>query len=66
MNVTLGTFNLNNLFSRYNFEGEIDAIKKTETSVASEIKYEFGQKDAYRIRSFKGRLVNAKKAVDTA
>jgi endonuclease/exonuclease/phosphatase family metal-dependent hydrolase len=65
MNVTVGTFNLNNLFSRYNFEGEIDAIKKTETSVDSEITYQFGSEDTYRIRTYLGRLVKAKYDADT-
>lgn len=60
MRVTVGTFNLNNLFSRYNFQGEIDAIQDGETGVDSELKYEFGPEGHFRIRTFQGGLVNAK------
>ena len=35
MKITVGTFNLNNLFSRYNFKGEIKAIKTGDTTVAA-------------------------------
>jgi len=65
MHVTIGTFNLNNLFSRYNFKGEIDAIHDTDTSVDSELKYEFGPDDTFRIRTYLGRLVKAKDIKDT-
>jgi endonuclease/exonuclease/phosphatase family metal-dependent hydrolase len=60
MNVTIGTFNLNNLFSRYNFQGEIEAIHAEDTSVESELQYEFGPDDTFKIRSYQGRLVKAK------
>ena len=65
MHVTIGTFNLNNLFSRYNFKGEIDAVHDTDTSVDSELKYEFGPDDTFRIRTYVGRLVKAKDIKDT-
>lgn len=65
MKVTLGTFNLNNLFSRYNFEGEIDAVRNDDTSVDAEVLYRFGPQDTFRIRSYLGRLVRAKDEADT-
>ena len=65
MDVTIGTFNLNNLFSRYNFKGEITAIEDADTSVDSEIAYEFGPQDRFKIRTYKGRLVRAKDPTDT-
>jgi hypothetical protein len=37
--ITVGTFNLNNLFSRYNFQGEIQAIAAGDSMV--EARYEF-------------------------
>ncbi len=58
--IKIGTFNLNNLFSRYNFEGEIAAIQDAETNVDSELKYEFGPHDTYKIRTYKGKLVRGK------
>lgn len=60
MKVTIGTFNLNNLFSRYNFKGEIDDIRENGTNVGGEVKYEFGTKDTFKIRKYKGKLVNKK------
>ena len=60
MKITVGTFNLNNLFSRYNFKGEIKAIKDAETEVGSTLEYTFGPQDYYRIRKYKGKLVKGK------
>lgn len=63
MNVTVGTFNLNNLFSRFNFTASISALKKPTSALS--VKYEFTDGESYRIRTFKGKLVKAKKAKDT-
>lgn len=60
MKITVGTFNLNNLFSRYNFKGEIDAIESENTTVNSTVTYNFTEADTYRIRTFRGRLVKGK------
>jgi len=65
MKVTIGTFNLNNLFSRYNFKGEIEAVRDEETGVGSNIIYQFGGDDRFKIRSYAGRLVKAKDELDT-
>jgi len=65
MRITIGTFNLNNLFSRYNFKGEIAAIRNQEMEVDSEIFYQFGPGDRFRIRTYRGKLVNAKEASET-
>lgn len=65
MNITIGTFNLNNLFSRYNFKGEIRAIRDADTSLDSELRYEFGPNGTYKIRTYRGRLVMAKDSTDT-
>ena len=64
MSVTVGTFNLNNLFSRWNFRGEIEAIQDGDTSMGVGVSYVFDQAGTYRIRTFMGRLVRGKNAVD--
>lgn len=64
MLVTVGTFNLNNLFSRYNFRGEIDAIQSGDTALNSSVKYSFTGNDTFRIRTFKGKLVKGKGVAD--
>ncbi len=65
MDVSIGTFNLNNLFSRYNFEAEIESISDAETKVDSEIEYKFGADDVVRIRTYRGKLVKAKDSEDS-
>lgn len=64
MRITVGTFNLNNLFSRFNFSGQIQAIKKDDTGVSSKVTYKFTEDDIYRLRTFKGRLVKEKDKKD--
>jgi hypothetical protein len=61
--VKVGTFNLNNLFSRYNFQGEIQAIAAGDDTV--EAQYEFTDPTSYRVRTFMGRLVKGKDPQDT-
>jgi len=65
MYVTVGTFNLSNLFSRYNFKGEIDAIHRPDTNLDGELMYEFTSGDTWKLRTYRGGLVKAKKAKDT-
>ena len=59
MIITVGTFNLNNLFSRFNFKAVISNKKKADNTLT--VEYKFSDKNNYRIRSFKGKLVKAKK-----
>lgn len=65
MKVTIGTFNLNNLFSRYNFKGEIKAIKSADTGIDATYHYYFKPNDRFIIRKYKGKLIKAKKAAGT-
>lgn len=61
MTLTVGTFNLNNLFSRFNFQAEIDAIPATESGGIT-LGFDGG---SFRARTFAGRLVKAKNRRDT-
>ncbi len=59
MDLTIGTFNLNNLFTRWNFQAEVPkGTTLTET-------IEFDSSTQRRLRTFKGRVVTAKNDVDT-
>lgn len=60
MQITIGAFNLNNLFSRFNFCSEIDAIQAGEAAVESTVSYRFDDSTAYAIRTYQGKLIKAK------
>lgn len=59
MEITVGTFNLNNLFSRYNFEAEIDALPAGGPDLGGTVEYKFAP-GSIRLRTYLGRLVKAK------
>lgn len=63
MQVAVGTFNLNDLFSRWNCRG---AIQQGGPGADVSVVYTFTGPDTYRIRTFRGRLVKAKMPVDRA
>jgi endonuclease/exonuclease/phosphatase family metal-dependent hydrolase len=65
MDISVGTFNLNNLFSRYNFKAEIQALDAGRREVDGSITYKFGADVPVRIRTYKGKLVKAKEAEET-
>ncbi len=61
MLVKVGTFNLNNLFSRYNFQSEIGQLPVDDPGG---ITITFNR-DEFSVRTFMGRLVQAKTQEDT-
>ncbi len=61
MSITIGTFNLNNLFSRFNFRAEVDADPGDDPGG---ITLTFDH-DEISVRTFMGRLVRAKDSDDT-
>jgi hypothetical protein len=66
MEVTVGTFNLNNLFSRFNFEAEIDAIVEDDPDSGLTATYTFNDPERFRLRTDQGRLVHGKDPADQA
>lgn len=65
MLVSVGTFNLNNLFSRWNFAAAIGELAAGEDPAGVTVRYEFTDPETMRVRMFRGRLVGAKSAIDT-
>jgi predicted extracellular nuclease len=55
--VKLGTFNLNNLFGRFNFKASIEEVVTSGS-------YKFDSDSKYWIRTFKGKLVKEKSEAD--
>lgn len=58
MKVKIGTFNLNNLFGRFNFKASINGIQEGGV-------YSFSARDRYWIRKFFGKLVKPKDQKET-
>ena len=56
MEITVGTFNFNNLFSRFNFEARIEDIPEDERDVT--VFFEFDEDGDFRFRQFRGRLIH--------
>jgi hypothetical protein len=50
MEITVGTFNLNNLFSRFNFEAKVEEISEDERDVT--VFFEFDEEGDFRFREF--------------
>jgi endonuclease/exonuclease/phosphatase family metal-dependent hydrolase len=57
--ITIGTFNLNNLFSRFNFKGVADD-SSAGPDAESSITYTFDSDSIYKLRTYKGKLVKGK------
>jgi endonuclease/exonuclease/phosphatase family metal-dependent hydrolase len=64
MQVTVGTFNLNNLFDRWNFEGAIEVLASGSSTVPAT--YTFDDEHRRRLQlDGHGKLLTAKKPEDT-
>ncbi|MFJ5774451.1 endonuclease/exonuclease/phosphatase family protein [Streptomyces sp. NPDC093094] len=60
MDVAVGTFNLNNLFSRFNFRAEVSAVHAVDDEERLTSSYVFDDPESVRIRTYKGKLVKGK------
>jgi endonuclease/exonuclease/phosphatase family metal-dependent hydrolase len=64
MDVSVGTFNLNNLFSRFNFEAQVDEIVDDDPDSGLTATYTFNDPERFRLRTYQGRLVHGKNPAD--
>lgn len=60
MTISIGTFNLNNLFSRFNFEAEISSLEEVKEGISFEAIPETTDEKLFNIRTYKGKLVTKK------
>lgn len=60
MDITVGTFNVKNLFSRFNFEAVLDTLSPGDQGGSGSIKYMVGAGAFYRLRTYRGQLVKGK------
>jgi len=63
--VSVGTFNPNNLFSRWSIRGAIEGIEEGGRASSVTVSYRFEDLNTYRVRTFRGRLVKTKDEADT-
>lgn len=58
--VRIATFNLNNLFNRYNFQGVVEGVVDESSTVTATVEYHFDDPANFRLRTFRGNLVKEK------
>ena len=58
MIVKVETFDINNLFSRFNFSASTSEIQERGGGIT--VRYEFTEEDNFRLRNYRGSLVKAK------
>jgi endonuclease/exonuclease/phosphatase family metal-dependent hydrolase len=65
--LTVATFNLNNLFSRFNFTGEVDSTGGDDRAVIeTTTTFSFSDPTKFKLRTFQGKLVKGKPAAERA
>ena len=64
MPVTVGTFNLNNLFSRFDFTADVSTASPSDVKVEQRTEFSFGDPTGFKLRTYQGRLVKGKPEAD--
>ncbi len=62
MSVSVGTFNLNNLFSRFDFSADISTA--TKSIVSTNTVFSFDDPNGFKLRTYQGKLVTPKPEAD--
>src|SRR4051812_47539799 len=60
--VSVGTFNLNNLFSRFDFSADLDTADPAAVAVETRTSFSFSDPRGFKLRTYEGRLVKGKPA----
>ena len=60
MQVAVGTFNLNNLFSRFDFEADLSTAAASDVKVEEQTSFSFDDPGGFKLRTYLGKLVKGK------
>jgi endonuclease/exonuclease/phosphatase family metal-dependent hydrolase len=60
MQVSVGTFNLNNLFSRFDFEADLSSADTSTGKIEEQTTFSFTDSSGFKLRTYSGRLVKGK------
>jgi endonuclease/exonuclease/phosphatase family metal-dependent hydrolase len=58
--VAVGTFNLNNLFSRFDFEADVSTAGASNAKVEERTSFSFDDPSGFKLRTYLGKLVKGK------
>lgn len=60
MQVSVGTFNLNNLFSRFDFQADLSKAGDATNALEERTTFSFNDPSGFKLRTYSGRLVKGK------
>jgi endonuclease/exonuclease/phosphatase family metal-dependent hydrolase len=60
MRITVGKFNLNNLFSRFDFSADVSTASASDVKVEERTQFSFDDPSGFALRTYQGRLVRGK------
>jgi endonuclease/exonuclease/phosphatase family metal-dependent hydrolase len=66
MQVAVGTFNLNNLFSRFDFSADLSTVAASEVKLEQRTSFNFDDPAGFKLRTYLGKLVVGKPAAERA
>src|SRR5205823_6556471 len=66
VDISLGTFNLNNLFSRFDFKADLAAADPTQPAIEAQTTFSFSDPASFVLRKYQGKLVKGKSDADRA
>ncbi|MGD0272280.1 MAG: endonuclease/exonuclease/phosphatase family protein [Gaiellaceae bacterium] len=64
MQISVGTFNLNNLFSRFDFEADLSAADAATGQIEERTTFSFSDPSGFKLRTYQGKLVKGKPAAE--
>jgi hypothetical protein len=60
MQIAVGTFNVNNLFSRFDFQADVSTARASDVKIEERTSFSFDDPSGFKLRTYLGRLVKRK------